>query len=325
MKPTRALPMLALLFFGFIVSAAAFNGFYDKWGFRDNKANASLQTYFDGTTFKPFAFRRLVPDIADAIDGALPQGVHDRIAARLVNDGFPILHNAPPVALREPYVVRYHLVYYGMFACFCALFAAMYACGRVVGTQPLAAFAAASGSILIFPYFQSVGGYFYDYSEYLLFLLFLIAARKGSWPAMLLLGVLGGWNKESFLFFAPTAWPFLPGHLRARTKAAIIGGTVALAAIAYEVQRWRFGGNGGTSGEKHWMEHLQFLTSPSTLFGHEQTYGVVGPTPFNIVFLLAVTGVAIRGWPRVEPATRTHIKIAAAINIPLYFALGFPG
>lgn len=322
---TRALPILALLFFGLMVSAAAFNGFYDKWGFRENKANASLQTYFDGTTFKPFAFRRLVPDIADAIDRALPRSVHDKTAARLVNNGFPILHNAPPVALREPYVVRYHIVYYAMFGCFCALFAAMYACGRQAGTAPLAAFAAAAGSILIFPYFQSIGGYFYDYSEYLLFLLLLIAARRGAWPAMLLLGVLGGWNKESFLFFVPTIWPFLPERWSSRSKTAIIGGVVALAAIAYEVQRLRFAGNGGTSGEFHWIEHLQFLISPSTLFGHEQTYGVVGPTPFNILFLLAIAGVALRGWSRVEPLVRTHIKIAMAINIPLYVVLGFPG
>ncbi len=311
--------LLALLFLGFTVSAATFNGFYQKWDFRDDATNNSIKEYLDGTAKRPWAYRRMVPDLVNATEQALPAATRQMLVTRLRTDtGGPVSGVTSPIANADAYILRYHMIYYGLFLAMCALLAAMYAFLRTSGSAPLPAFAAASASMLLMPYIQSIGGYFYDYIEYLFMLLFLICALRGPTALMVVLAALAAWNKESFLFFVPAAFPFLRARLGVRPAALWLGACGFVAGLVYQVQRMRFAANPGESVEIHLREQYWFFRVPQKWLGHEETYGIVGPSAFNILCVIAIAGLVARSWPMLNRVQRTHIAIAGAINLPLY-------
>jgi hypothetical protein len=143
--------------------------------------------------------------------------------------------------------------------------------------------------------------------------------------AMIAIAAVGAWNKESFLFFVPCALPFMPVRWSIKAKALVVAAGMAAAGAVYLLQRWRFADNDGSATEQHLIGHIWFFLKPPNMLGHEQTYGVPGPTPFSIIGLAALAGVVIRGWPMLDTTARHHILIAGAINLPLYVMLGFPG
>ena len=58
MNSTKQINRLLMIFVMFIVTAAAFEGFFVKWVFHDNDFDAIL----DGTLIRPWVYRRLVPE-----------------------------------------------------------------------------------------------------------------------------------------------------------------------------------------------------------------------------------------------------------------------
>ena len=83
-------PKLLLLFIAFIVAAASYGGFFQKWEFRDG-TTYSAPTMFEGTAKRPFVYRQLLPSMANLIEYVTPdrisQGFEHWLAAN------PLKHN----------------------------------------------------------------------------------------------------------------------------------------------------------------------------------------------------------------------------------------
>ena len=114
----------------FVVAAAAFNGFYSKWGLRDATWNPeehrySIDAILDGTGYRPFVYRQLIPFIANRADALLPDSIRkERLANEYDAHGRLWSHLSGSIAPDPRYTIRYHMVYYLSFALsFLALFA----------------------------------------------------------------------------------------------------------------------------------------------------------------------------------------------------------
>jgi hypothetical protein len=75
----------------------------------------------------------------------------------------------------------------------------------------------------------------------------------------------------------------------------------------------------------HLGRNLLFYINPRNLFQHEVNYGLVTFRGYNIIFVLLIAVLLLRAWKPLPVRVRQHIAIAAAINLPLLFAVCAPG
>ena len=317
----------------FVAAAVSFNGFYDKWHFGEDGVSGEddrfqFEMMMDGTAFRPYIFRQMLPSAANWIDHAIPRSfqtwLYNRQAAGTGARTDPFFES--PTAENPVYFFRY-LVVYGATFLFALL--AVYALHLVclaLDLPPPAAVIAPVLVILLFPYFESVGGFFYDYPELAFFALAVWLALKVRWWWIVPVAALATWNKESFLFFIPTLYPFF------RRRGSRFGASLAVAILClvsvavYVPIRLHFAHSPGAPMESHWRDQLQYFQHwDYFLLGTEKTYGVPMLKAFTLAPMALLTWAVSRAWPHLPPVVKRHAQIAAAINLPLYLLFCWPG
>jgi hypothetical protein len=315
------------------VASASFSGYYDKWHFgEEGVAGEDPRFHFemmvDGTAHRPYVYRQLLPTAADWMDRAVPASIktwlygHQALGTEAAQDAF--FDSA--TAENPVYFFRYLLVYLATFGfALLGLYAMQMVCRAVQVPLP-AAVIAPTIVLLLVPYLQSCGGYFYDYPELAFFALAAWIALKFDWWWILPIAVLGTWNKESFVLFVPTLYPLLRRR-SSRLNAGLGIGVLFLACLAvYLSVRSGFAHNPGGALEVHWRDHVEYFMHPrNLLFGAEKTYGVQTPKAYTLGPILLLAWTVVRAWPRLPREVRRHGQIAAAINLPLYFLFCWPG
>ncbi len=319
-----SLYLLAVVYF--FISAAAFNGFYDKWGFRDAFPEFSFISMADGTAHRPFVYRQLMNKAAEGAESALPQSAREWLTGALYSvKGEPKSGLKADGATNPVYAMRYHLVYYGSFALFFAsLFVARAVCLSFGCGQMASAIAPAILALLI-PFFQSFGGYFYDFPELLFLMLAVLLVQKRLYVWLVPLTAVAMMNKESFLFFIVALYPLLRQGLSVRAAGLTIAGLVAVAALIYLLIRQQYADNPGMTAHTHVWDAVVFYANPLNLVRREITYGLKMFGAYSLASLIAIAAVWLRGWGHLPPVVKQHVALAAAINIPLYLLLCWPG
>lgn len=318
-----------LFFMAFMVASIAFGGFFQKWNFRDGTKFSGI-AMMDGTAERPFIYRQLLPATADLIDQLTPQIIKQKFTSAIAADPekrnmilrfFPRATDSANIDNLWRYYTLYGLSFLAMLL---AIFAMRHLCMLLYGDSPsatLAAFAMA----LIFPVLQTEGGYFYDIPELMFMALAVALAIKGRWLLLAIVTVLATFNKESFLLFAITLFPFLRKRYDLRASILIEGLLLAIAAAVNLAVKWYFADNPGEVVESQLVSHLLWLLHPGSYFEFEVNYGVPTPKGFNIIHILIVALLARRAWKHFQPAFRKHVYIALAINIPLFLAFCYQG
>ena len=326
-----------LLVFFLMVAAASFNGFYTKWRLNDGHPSLGLSYMVEGTAARPYVYRQLLPTIANQVQALLPQASVERISRSLsdprkVNSRSSLAMRFPDSdALKPAVALRYYIVYY---LTFCALVASLYVmrglCLRGGATDPVA-IAAPAVTALLLPFMLTEGGYFYDFTE-LLFLMSAVTLALGtaslrSWRVVLLLALAGvaTWNKEAFLWFTPALYPLLRRHLDLMRAAGVVSGLVLVGGCVYLAMRLRYAGNSGSTVDFQLWQNLVFYADPGNLLRTENTYGILLPRGFSLVFVLVFAGLWANAWRSLPPALRNHGAAAAAINLPLFLLFCSPG
>lgn len=315
----------------FLAASASFNGFYDKWHFREpgvtgasNPANGSMSGYnladmLSGTAARPFVYRQLIPATANWLGSTIPKPVQGFLWKHLSRDGSPSSLSVDPA-----YSFRYTVVYTITFLFAWLAVFAMYLVCKALELPPAPCLLSPVLMILLIPYLSSIGGYFYDYAELAFMALALWMALKFDWWWMLPLVALATWNKESFLLVTLTLYPILR---RRHSFGSALAGTALLAATCATVY-WavssRFAQNPGGHMLVQWRLQLDFFLHPQNFFDIEQTYGIRMFRAFSLLPLALIAWTAWRGWPRLPLAIRRHGQIAAAINLPLFFLFCAP-
>ncbi len=304
-------------------AAASFNGFYDKWAFRDGHYRNGVEVMWAGEAHRPFVYRQLNLLVADAIADVTPEGLKMK-AAKRAEWIYPKSAIGPDIDLKTPPHAfwRYNVLYYLTFAQWLAailLLAAL--CARYVGL------AAGAGAAVVFalllPILQSQGGYFYDFSEVFFFSAAAYAASCGLITPIVIAALLGTLAKETMIFFLPTLFPLLAAKRGPAKSFLALSGCLMAAGLVYMFIRQRYAGNPGVPAEFHLWDNLRFYSNPRNLLSLEETYGVLLFRAYSlpVVALLFLLGVA--GWRDAPKSVRGHVTLALMINLPLFLALAF--
>jgi hypothetical protein len=318
-----------LLFMAFIVASIAFGGFFQKWNFRDGTKFSGI-AMMEGTAERPFVYRQLLPAIANLVDQATPQSIKQRFTQAISHDPekrniiqrfFPHATDSDDTDNLWRYYTLYCLSFISMLL---AIFAMRHLC-MVLYSDSHAATLAAFVMALIFPILQTEGGYFYDIPELMFMALAAALAFKGRWLLLAIVTLLATFNKESFLLFVLTLFPFLRERYSLRSTILIEALLLAIAAAVNLTVKWYFADNPGEVVESQLVSHLLWLLHPGSYFEFEVNYGVPTPKGFNIIHIVIVALLVKQAWKYFRPALRQHLYIALAINIPLFLAFCYQG
>lgn len=317
-----AAAMLAACYF--VVAAAAYSGSFAKWAFRDGERWFALPQVLEGTAYRPFVYRQLVPQLANAVDRVLPAAARESLTSVFARFGPAHDFVRATDAANPLYSVRYHVVYaLGFLALWAALFALRAVCIDASGSA-LAGTLAPAAFMLALPFLLSVGGYFYDFFEILFLALGALAAGRGSFVGLLTATVMGTLNKESYIFFLPALYPLL-AHRPARSGAGHLASAIGLAAVISIAVRVAYRDLPGGMAQLHLLQNIKTYIDPRSYFELEQTYGVIGPGGLSVVFIAVVIYVVARAWPEMRRPWQRHMAWAAAINLPLFLVFCYRG
>ncbi|MFM0053910.1 hypothetical protein [Caballeronia grimmiae] len=318
--------LLAVIYY--LVAAAAFHGYFAKWTFRDDTPQFALPTMLEGTSDRPFVYRRLLPAIANEVDRATPETLRERAIDWLFAEGRahgPIAWFYPKASdARNPkYALRYYMVFYMSFA---ALLLAMFAMRAVClalksgpASSTLAPMVIAAASPLVL----TEGGYFYDFPELLFMALAVWMAITGRPLWLLAVTVVATFNKESFLFFTLTLYPFLRTSFSPPKALTLQACMLAFAGSVNMLIKLRYADNTGGIVEYHLLDNLPFFAHAKSYLRFEYNYGVVTTKGFNVIVLAIAVLLLRAGWSVLPGAVRRHVWIALVVNVPLFLLFGF--
>jgi hypothetical protein len=324
----------------FVAASASFSGFYTKWRFRDGFPDANVLFSFDrmvdGTAIRPYVYRQLIPDVANWISKETPATLNNRLTEYCQSkmtrgEGSYSRININPAYINKVYLLRYLVVYVTTFLITLLSVCTMHLVCKEMNASPATAVLAPVCVILMIPYLESVGGYFYDFPELAFMMLAVWIALRFDWWWIAPLAVLGTWNKESYLLFIPTLYPFFR---RRTSRLGALAGTVVLSMICvgiYYFMRMRFANNPGGTVEIRWSDNLAYYTHLSYLLYRgssgqfEMTFGLLLPPAGTLLPMAFIVWTVWRAWRYLPSAMQHHGQIAAVINIPLYLLFCAPG
>ena len=300
---SRAASMFLIVCIFGMAAAAAHNGFYTKWKLHEG-FDWSAERVLDGTAIRPFIYRQLAPSIANAISAKLPNIIKERF---LNNLG----------AVRE-HGIPYSIIYSINYIC---LFLSLFALRNFLLNQGI------NGKSTIFvpiifilftPYLQTVGGYYYDSVELFFFATAVLLALRGNYFGLLILSGLATFNKESFLFFIPCLYPLMTKNETLKVKAFYLIGMSFFSLLINVYVKIKYQHNAGGLIQFHAFDNFIGYLDPRIYFLREITYGVVSPSGLNVITVLFIGLIIIRGWHYFSESMKYHAVIAMVINVPLF-------
>ena len=323
-KFDKIIKKFMLIFLVLTVTAAGFNGFFVKWTLRDGDPHFGLETYMEGTTKRPFAHRVLMPNLVKEITAAIPEASREKLAKRLIERN-EIEKKYAQAQVPKKYVIEYHLMYLLTFlALFTLIWVLRSILCEVTGDKVAGTLAALLFGLLI-PYFEVLGGYFYDFPEFLAFFLAVRFAMSGKLIAVLILTPIAELNKETFFFFIPTIYPFVRQRLDFKKSVAYILGTMFVAGVTYLLVLSRFADNAGDMADWRIIDHAKDFFRLPSYFIMDSIYGVSLPSRMFVTHIIYVIWIAKTSWKYLSDEWKLHIKTALVINGALYFMFVLPG
>jgi hypothetical protein len=312
-----------------LVAAASYSGFYNKWRLSDGQERYSIILMLDGDAHRPFVYRQLMPQIANALDRITPTSIKDKVVGRILGPVFN--RSGMQLGLRQgdvtipTHTFRYYVVYMlGFFALLPALFLMRRFC-LSCGCSEQSATAAPAIFALAIPILQSVGGYFYDFGEiFFLFATLCLIDCRYRW-LIVPLTAIATFNKESYLFYLLSISPLLWRGKSDRETILICFGSILVAGLTYLVLRAVYAVNPGATAEFHLFSNLMFYLNPLNLLSVETTYGILLFSGYSLVTVLAFTLLISLSLPRFDGRLRAYAITAVIINVSLFLLFAAPG
>ena len=312
-----------LFFLVLSISAASYCGFFSIWAFRDGAASMGFTAMIEETATRPFVHRQLLPQTVKYIASVIPEQSKEKLETRLIKGAY-IENRYTQAHIPQQYVIEYYLMY---IFCFLALFASIWVlrsllCAivqdKTVGTLGAMLFA------LIFPFFEVLGGYYYDIFEILFMFMAAHFAYHKRWLGLLLLTPIAEANKESFLFFLITLYPLTRMHFPVKKAAALTLSTIFLAGITYLYIRQLYAGNPGDMADWRIRDHMQTIFDLGSYFYTTSIYGLPLGEGMFLPHMICVIWIVRKAWHHLTDAWKSHAKIALVINGILYFMFVLP-
>jgi hypothetical protein len=300
-----------------IVSAASFSGFIGKWSLMEwNSWGIGIVQILDGSAKRPFIYRQLFPMLARTAYEITPTSTReiivDKIKPRNTFARVAIINN-------EEVKFEYIFVYY---SCFFAIFFSLFVLRLILLSAGIGNVAATMAPILFalsLPYLQTMGGYFYDYTELFFLSTCIFLAMRGRLLLLAVLAIPATLNKETFIFFIPTIYPFIRANASRTSTIFTLGALGFLSSVVNIIVKIWFSGLPGGVADLQLFNNIKNYLTPSMYFQIEVTYGIVSPKGASFISIMIALIVLIRGWNILPNTVSQHILIATAITAPLFF------
>lgn len=315
---------LMLIFLILAVTSAGFCGFFLKWSFREDATNFGFQAMMENTAKSPFIHRQLLPVAAKSAAEIIPENTKEKLKKNLIEKKH-IEKRFAQANIPEKFLIEYYLMYIFCFLCF---FAAIWVLrsilieiiqDKVAGTLTAMLFA------LLVPFFEVLGGYYYDLPEMLFMFLAAKFALRGNFIALFILSPIATLNKESFFFFLATLYPLTRKNFDVKKSAAITLSSIFFAGLAYLYVRQLFAGNPGDMADDRLIEHFENLFDIGSYFLTDSIYGLPLPSRMFFLHVIYVIWIIKNSWHNLDENLKNHAKIALIINGILYFMFVVPG
>ena len=268
--------------------------------------------------------RQLIPQISKTIGESIPTDTREKLSKNLISKEH-IEKRYSQSKISPEYVIEYYLTY---IICFLLFFAAIWILRLLLFEIVQDKISATAGALLfalIFPYFEVLGGYYYDIGEvFFMSLATLLAVRKKIF-ALFILVPLAEFNKESFLFFTATLFPIISKHYDLKKSVGITFCLMFLAGLAYLYVRQFFLNNPGDAADWRLVEHFENIFDISSYFLTDSIYGLPLGARMFLPYILIVLWLIKNFWHKLSDCWKNHAKMALLINGVLYFMFVVPG
>jgi hypothetical protein len=321
--------LFGIFFIYAVAAAAAFNEFYDRHSFGEAMPHASAEHIVNQTAARPFVYRQLIPVLIRTVGNILPD---DFLSMRGVRFLFNSMKSRCEVSrvrcsgLDDPLWAKERLLLY--YVCYAAFLASLFVMRSVCLNEGAAEWVATVVPLvfaLMHALLQTVGGYFYDFTELIFLSGAVLATQRKNGFLTILVVALGTLNKESFIFFVPALYPLLlRTHTTSRSRAIFASSLIASIAISLYI-RYIYKDNSGGIVEYYLSENISHLTRLSSYFLFEVRYGIPLPQGSNIFSLLLIAGIFGYGWKTLDAAWKRHIFYMSIVNSVVFLLFGFPG
>jgi hypothetical protein len=306
------------------VTAMVAHSFVAKTAFKGDSTLYGLQHMIDGDAYRPFVYRRLIPDLIGEVSRVVLPRLPES-AIRYVVDASPLKRYRHDYHGLESWdakkAVEFHVAYVVVWlALFGTLLAGAALLKSVRRCSTMEALATSMLGVALIPLMFVQGGYLYDAPELLFWTSLLVAARRG-WlvltPFIFLLMVA---NKESALVAVPALFPIFLGRTTPTRALAWTAGLGAIGVFWLFFVRSRFAGCAGQPMESWFWTNLEFWSNPASYFKASQLYspGLLTPQGGNILLLFFAFFPVRFGWPLVPPDIRWAAVIMTVILVPLF-------
>jgi hypothetical protein len=315
----------------FLTAAASLSGFYDRWHFRDGQERYGFELMYDQTADRPSVYRQLFPRTADLIIEMMPEKVFNRVKSvamkqDLYYKGNTLLHLDVGVADSPRYAVPYLLVYY---LCLASLFVSMFAARLLLlrtGFSLLTSSISPFIFMILFPVFETMGGYYYDCGE-IAFAFLFAAIFQLRWGHFLAIPValLATFNKETFIFYLIATTPLLFNKYFNKNRAIVIFITMMFCIVMHILRMRQYAGNPGAEASIMLWDNILLYSNPMELFRIEFIYRVLGFSGYNIFLVILIISMAVFGREIYSTAMRWYFLIGGAISFSILFVFAWPG
>lgn len=313
-----------LIFLILTVTSAGFCGFFLKWSFREGSESFGFTALIEGTAKRPFVHRQLLPFVVKKTVEIIPEQTKEKLSKNLTEKKH-IEKRFAQAKIPEKYVPEYYVMF---IYCFVIFFAAICILRLLLIEVTQDKFSGTLGALLfaiIFPFFEVLGGYYYDFGEILFFFLAALLAVRKKFIPLLLITPLAEWNKESFLFFAATLFPLFNKNFGLKKSAAMTLGIIFTAGISYLYVRQIYLNNPGDMADGRFFEHMENIFDIKSYFLTDSIYGLPLPSRMFFLHVIYVLWIIKNFWHKLSDEWKLHAKIAVVINTILYFMFVVPG
>ena len=317
-----------LLFFVFtVIASASFHGFFTKWAFRD-EYNA-VETMMTETAIRPFVYRKLMGDITKGIIHILPEQTKENLINKYKENNFIeaqyLKANIPP-----EFFLEYYILYYISFLFLLSSMFFIRSAFNNITQSNLTGSLVAAIFVMIFPLFETYGGYYYDFGEILFFSIsvYLITSPRFNGKSLFLLfpitAALAAYNKEAFLLILPAFYPLAASKLGRKKAASLLLLSGILGGLTYLCIRNIYASNPGAT-LNYWLykDHVeQIFENWGQL---EITYSIYFGCGMHWTYILLAILLISKSLKLLPTEWKRHAIIAFSINLPLYLFACYPG
>jgi len=320
---------ILLFFFFSVVAAASYHGYFTKWTIRDDFNGIKIM--LENEAPPPFIYRRLMIEIVQNTIKIIPQNIKENCEENYKSNNY-IANQYKKANVLEKYILEYYLLYYLTYFFLLGTMFLMRETFINVTQNKLAGTGVAVVFTLLFPLFENGGGYWYDFGEIFFFALFLyfITSEKFEQSKTLyiffpIFTILASYNKESFLFFIATLFPFFATKFGNKKACCLIVFYMFLAGITYLFVRYNYAPD-NTKGSFIFYQ-LQYHID-RIFEGWGQTdifYGVLFGRGTHWSYILLIFILIKLVWKKIPTVFKRHAYIALIITTPLYLLACTPG